>query len=601
MSLNYDEIIVKIAVNTVTEVFKFCAETAKGGFDWLNTKKNKFDLLGKAASSYTQHTISKYGTIKIYGMDRPVLIDGLYIHLNILHGIEARTIIDMSDLEERIDAFSMKEVSTYKERNISAVKAVKKEKKIVVLGGPGNGKTTLLKHIAMETLRGNIIGNMLPVFISLKEFSETNCSLEEYILAQFDVCDFPTKGGAEFIERLLINGKLIVLLDGLDEVDDKELDQVLTDVEKIESKYIKCRYVLTCRTAAYNSNLERFSEVQIAPFNENQIDQFVKKWFSGTDKKVGEKCLSTIRKQPSIREIAQTPLLLALLCLSYSETLSFTKNRAEIFEEGISALLKKWDSTRRIKRDDPYKLLTIKRKEQLLSRLAWLSFIERKIFFRRKFAEKIISNFIRNIPDYEGALPEIEGAAILNMIEAQHGIIVRRAKNVYTFSHLTFHEYFVAQYIENHKSSLKDLSDILKDSLFDIHWRDILILLSEMLTDAGEYLEFIQQLNTTILTNNVRQLLTIIHSKSVEDTTIKIPNYYKNAILLYMIIDSPISSSQGQSRSKTKNKLYHLLVSLRNISKDSAIPFAPLPGTKNILHQKLKETLKELSELVRTI
>ena len=38
MSLNYDEIIVKIAVNTVTEVFKFCAETAKGGFDWLNTK-----------------------------------------------------------------------------------------------------------------------------------------------------------------------------------------------------------------------------------------------------------------------------------------------------------------------------------------------------------------------------------------------------------------------------------------------------------------------------------------------------------------------------------------------------------------------------------
>ena len=56
----------------------------------------------------------------------------------------------------------------------------------------------------------------------------------------------------------------------------------------------------------------------------------------------------------------------------------------------------------------------------------------------------------------------------MKSIEAQHGLLVERAKGIYSFSHLTFQEYFTAQKIVNDQR-LPDLVEHITEK----RWREV--------------------------------------------------------------------------------------------------------------------------------
>jgi predicted NACHT family NTPase len=51
----------------------------------------------------------------------------------------------------------------------------------------------------------------------------------------------------------------------------------------------------------------------------------------------------------------------------FEDSGSFPTNCAELYENGVDVLLKKWDVKRNIEREQVYKRLSLKRKEDLLS------------------------------------------------------------------------------------------------------------------------------------------------------------------------------------------------------------------------------------------
>lgn len=79
-----------------------------------------------------------------------------------------------------------------------------------------------------------------------------------------------------------------------------------------------------------------------------------------------------------VKELATNPLLLTLL-FEESDNL-----RAAQYEEGIDLLLKKWNKLHRIEREQVYKQLSPKRKEDLLSQIAWTAFYRGKYFLPQK-------------------------------------------------------------------------------------------------------------------------------------------------------------------------------------------------------------------------
>ena len=255
---------------------------------------------------------------------------------------------------------------------------------------------------------------------------------------------------------------------------------------KRKSWYSKSQFVLSCRIAANQYVFEQFTEVEMADFNDEQILTFINNWFAGEDKTAAE-CWAQLNEAGNtpIKELAAIPLLLAMLCITYRKRLDFPRNRSELYEEAIDALLKEWDSSRYIRREEAYKKLSLKRKEDLLSHLAYQTFTADQYFIPQRDLERQIAAYIRHFPDTQDDMLDLDSEAILKAIESQHGLVVERARGIYSFSHLTFQEYFTAKYIVDSQKKLS-LPTLVKQHFLDPKWREVWLLTTEMLTDAEE-------------------------------------------------------------------------------------------------------------------
>ncbi len=162
-----------------------------------------------------------------------------------------------------------------------------------------------------------------------------------------------------------------------------------------------------------------------------------------------------------------------------------------MYKDALDVLLKKWDTSRGIKRDEIYKNLSLIRKESLFSLIAAHSFEKNMYFIKSHYIEDKISSFVKGLPGYDN-LNEIDPELILKAIESQHGIIVERAINIYSFSHLTLQEYFTAKYIVNHKAG-NEIDLIISKYLFDNKWREVFLLIAGMLTSGDNYIYSIRK------------------------------------------------------------------------------------------------------------
>lgn len=482
------------AIGLIAAIFKTVVDLVKPAKQELQEQWIKFDL-SNASSNYLKKIDKLHNSMKIIGMDKPIRLTNIFTQVNILSNIPSRQRRSIREMEELYKKDSQK----FGDDPRSGTDVVKEEEKLIVLGKPGAGKTTFLKYLTIQAATNSLYKDddyKIPVFIGLKEWSDQKITLMDFIVKKFDVCNFPD--AKPFIERVLANGKCLLLLDGFDEVSSAEEDRVVREINDFVDKYSDNRFVLSCRTAGYHYCFEQFTEVEMANFNQNQIKVFVQQWF-GKDKDLAEKCLQEINTNPSIKDLATTPLLLTLLCLNFRATMSFPPNRAVVYKKAIELLLDTWDSSRKIDRGKRfaeivaiYKDLYVARKEMMFSVIAIKTFQADEYFIHQQKLETYIADYIKNLSSIKEKDLELNSKAVLKAIEAQHGIFVERAEEIYSFSHLTFQEYFTAKYIVDNqtKGTLKQLVDnyILED-----RWREVFLLTAGLLPEADDFLLQIKQ------------------------------------------------------------------------------------------------------------
>lgn len=440
-----------------------------------------------SAKKYSTKVRELYDAMRIIGLGT-VPLEGIFTDVTILEKPKAsRRYESIESLEKR---YSAREQLLPANERKDGLDLVRNTRKLFILGGPGAGKTTFLKHIALRALDGEIEG--VPIFITLKDLADSGQSILDFMRREFSICDFPDAG--EFIKKLLEGAKAVVLFDGLDEVpEDKRRGQIAALKDFIR-QYNKTRYVMTCRIAATDYSFEYFKYVEMADFSPEQIAIYTQKWFSQAEE-TGNRFLTELNmpKNDGLRELARTPLLLSLLCLAFEETLSFPQRRVELYEESLEALLKKWDASRHIRRDEVYRRLSLQRKTQMLAQIAARTFELEKYFFDRRELEGLIEEFVATIPQSDPR-DEVDATIILSAIEAQHGILVERAKNIYSFAHLTFQEYFTARYIVgigDERTQTQLLRHIAED-----RWREVHLLTASMLYDANVFFDrFLESLD----------------------------------------------------------------------------------------------------------
>ncbi|MGA9997362.1 MAG: NACHT domain-containing protein [Pyrinomonadaceae bacterium] len=527
---------------TVTDKTASAAKEKWSEFKWQD-----------AAEEYRKKIIKLYDSMQIMGMAEPVPLDDIFTEAYML---DKPTAFGRFDIERLKQMSADPEAAPPDAQRINGLRLVVEKGNLFILGKPGAGKTTFLKYIAVQAAKQTI--DKVPIFVSLKQWSDSKLELLPFITKRFDICNFPA--AQPFVEELLKSGNAIVLFDGLDEVNQEsgQRDQQVRWMKEFVEQYDRTQCLITCRVAASDYTFEPFTYVEIADFTKIQIKTFVGNWFRKEGEKDEETCkkfLTEFEKADNegLRDLARTPLLLTLLCLAFSETLTFPQRRVEIYEEALDALLKKWDSTRRIKRDEVYRKLSLGHKENMLSRIAAETFEKNEYFIPQAELERLITDYVKNVPPHDTD-EATEGEAILKAIEAQHGIFVERAREIYSFSHLTFQEYLTAKYIVANaaKGTLKRL---VKEHCPDRRWREVFLLTTSLLPDACPFMKIFRRGIDELLEDdrNLRAVLEWVDKKSALDQVspwlarlsyLFIELYYpsKNYVLDNVLSSQPSSS-----------------------------------------------------------
>ncbi|CAN1213405.1 Signal transduction protein [Tumidithrix helvetica PCC 7403] len=473
--------------------------------DRLLSPKQELDrlldsLVQKVKPKITEDVTYRCGTMRVLDMTKPVDLDRIYTDVNILKDVTGRRRISYDEVmdvstREHFDRFL---VGTIQER-VTGLEAVAEFQKLVVLGKPGAGKTTFMKYLAMSCLAGKFHGELVPIFVTLKAYAEDReqPSLENYILTEFQKREV----AGDTVKRLLKEGRALILLDGLDEVKKEDDRRVKQDIDRFSRDWLNNRFAITCRIAAREYEFEKFTEVEVADFDSQQIETFVNNWFREKDESIAKRLLDRLKDNKPVKELATNPLLLTLLCLVFGERNDFPPKRSELYNEGLEILMKKWDAKRDIEREQIYKHLSPQNKEDMLGHIAFNTFANGEYFFRQEDLHRQIKDYICNLPE-ASADPEVlrlDSEVVLKAIEHHHGLLVERARNIYSFSHLTFQEYFTAREIERGQQL-----EVLMKHFIDPQWKEVFYLTAEMLRRSDDFCRLMKERIDGMLVNNVK-------------------------------------------------------------------------------------------------
>ena len=363
--------------------------------------------------------------------------------------------------------------------------------KLMVLGKPGAGKTTLLQYIALNCDEIEFQPKLVPIFISLESLAENAKRSDEIDILGYIQNKYCCSNVSEQeLESLLNYGRLLFLLDGLDEVTEEKISIVNTQIHKLIAS--NNRFIISCRKEfqAYQSKkFARFIFVKIADFDRTQRDYFIEKWFDevvviAQQRSVKANDLIKKLERPEnkrIRELADTPLLLHLICLIFQERGDLPSKRVDLYREAIDLLLKKWNQFNERLHIDVVELKTV------LRRIAAITFETGKSSFEEAEISPIIANFPQT----------------LSNTEVLSGLIVKKGWRQYAFSHQTFQEYLTAEEFINSKQLLSQLIIHITEP----RWREVFLLVAEMLmpADADDLLWSIKESIDRLLENQIFQ------------------------------------------------------------------------------------------------
>jgi len=392
----------------------------------------------------------------------------------------------------KIDGAEVKTEKVAANPEESGTKFIEMNPCTVILGGPGAGKTTFLKYLALAYAdvdvfkKAGLTRSYIPAYIHLPAMGK-----EDYDI--FATISQPTENrtnprAALFFKRLAESGNLVVLLDSLDEVPADNKQNIVSAILSFCQNFPKARVIVSCRTADYVQVFDRFVEVEIKKLSLIAVKSIVKEWFA-KDLTRAEKLIAMLEVDRTVASLTETPLLLSLLCIQYKNDLALPKKKTELYRRCIDALLRDWDSSRNFRRDSQYSQLSDDRKEMLFEYIAGAN-VNGDISY--EFSEPHLLSTLSDVIARYG-LSANDAKGILIEIESHHGIIEKCSAETYQFSHGTMHEYFVARHLVATRKEM----EVLKSHFDDDRWHNVISFMCAIINDPSPMLSFLVTQSST--------------------------------------------------------------------------------------------------------
>jgi hypothetical protein len=451
-------------------------------FAGLNEGIETLDLFRKYRKAQFEIVRPLVETIKILGMAAPEPLASIYTPPRLSQTISRRLFQDEWLKAEPGDVENLR-AARRDLPTIDGERLVENTGRLLVLGGPGSGKTTFAKHLGLaysdksHFSSSRLKTSLLPIFVSLPAFSASTVPLLEFSAAP--LVAKTSKYAAAFLERALQRGVAIVILDSLDEVPSVEKNRVIKAIHDFSHTFPRAKLLVTCRTADYSGGLDTFTEAELSRLTPSAIQKIVRAWFR-EDEERATTLIRLIKNDRGINNLTETPLLLSLICIQYQHDLALPRRKAELYRRCVETLLREWDTSRRFRRDSAFAALTDERKERLFEAVAGKFFGDKiRLAFPRAEVEAVVADHIERY-----SIPAEQAKGVIDEVERHHGIWELVAVDVLGFAHTSIHEYFVARRILAHRQELACIAEHFDDD----NWSSVIEFIIAMHPDPQEAL-----------------------------------------------------------------------------------------------------------------
>jgi formylglycine-generating enzyme required for sulfatase activity len=224
-----------------------------------------------------------------------------------------------------------------------ASSAATKPVRLLVLGEPGAGKSTLARNL-VRTLANEAAPRWLPVFVPLGQLRTRE--LDPFVFAAQAALphDGPAAGDlARLLRERAARGEVVLLFDGLDEADPKLVDGWLASIQALATS-TRCPIALLARPIAAEGRRfgAEFAVATVQPLQDNERERLIRRLLSPA---AADVLLAEVARSESLAGLCRNPLLLTLASIVAKEALveqrAIPTKRRELYEQAIRLLLRR--------------------------------------------------------------------------------------------------------------------------------------------------------------------------------------------------------------------------------------------------------------------
>lgn len=327
-----------------------------------------------------------------------------------------------------------------------------------IVGVAGQGKSTILRKLFQEEIKK---GARIPLFIELRRIE--NDGLLEFIKKTIESIGVDINRDSNHFELLLQSGKVVLMLDGFDEIKTSFRNEILASIKELNNRY-NCSVIVTSRPETEICRETSINNLKVKALDQNAQFGILE---SLSEPHEYEEIRSVILSNPDLQETLSTPILINLLYVCYPYWDELPSNIVEFYSKLFITLYLKHDRMKSWARERKSSLNT---DDSLwcFSAICYFSLVDEVFEFNTenltKYAKKALHAATIDIAECEDFVDDIVNITCL---------IQQDGLDRFVFLHKSVQEYHAACTIRNFPEDLKrDFYNSLSETLPHTHKLD---------------------------------------------------------------------------------------------------------------------------------